>query len=101
MSQPRTVEECKKTLVKLAIRHGVPPKLISERLLSQNDKDDMLSGFIPADTLDCYVKVWKQYGMCNYADGTGAWYSDFKLYQGIGQGSPEKVAPVTDLTHRI
>lgn len=76
-----TLEECKKLLVKLAIRHGVPPKLISERLLSVDDKNDMLSGLLTFETLNYHVKLWKEYGMCNYADGTGARYSDFNLYQ--------------------
>lgn len=88
MTTPRTVEECKKVLVKLAIRHGVPPKLISERLLSLEDKEDMLNGLVSLDALDCFVKVWKEYGMCNYADGTGAWYSRFSLYRCEGKGYP-------------
>lgn len=81
MNQTRTLDECRKLLVKLAIKHGVPPKLISERLLSLDDKNDMLSGLIASDTLDCHVRFWKEFGMCNYADGTGKRYGDFKLYQ--------------------
>jgi hypothetical protein len=75
-----TVDECKRLLVKLAIRHGVPPKLISERLLSEDDKKDMLDGLISVDTLDCFVKVWKESGMCNYADGSGSFYKEFGRY---------------------
>lgn len=81
MKNLRTVDECKKILVKLAIKHGVPPKLISDRLLSKDDKEDMLQELISFDTLDCSVKLWKEHGMCNYADSTGARYRDFNLYR--------------------
>ena len=73
-------------IVKAAIKHGVPPKLISERLLSKEDKDDMLSGLVTYSTLDFFVGMWKESGMCNYADGTGEWYSDFRLYPRANQG---------------
>ncbi len=78
-------------LFKLAIKYGVAPKLISERLLSREDKDDMLSGLISLEALDCAVRAWKEKGMCNYADGTGAWYADFRVYAGEGWGLPHKV----------
>lgn len=84
MTKPWTVDECKKVLFKLGIKHGVSPKLISERLLSKDDKDDMLQGLISFETLDCFVKVWKEYGMCNYSNGTGEWYIDFRRYAGKG-----------------
>lgn len=77
MTHTRTVEECKRMLFKLAIKHGVAPKLISERLLSKDDKEDMLQGLVSFEQLDCAVQAWCDSGMCNYADGTGAWYSDY------------------------
>lgn len=80
MQQQWTVEDCKKMLFKLAIKHGVAPKLISERLLSRDDKEDMLQGLVSFETLDCHVKIWKEYGMCNYADGTMKPYEHFKAY---------------------
>ena len=92
MTTTRTVEDCKRMLFKLAIKHGVAPKLISERLLSKEDKEDMLQGLFTFETLDCFVTVWKEYGMCNYADGTGKPYDDFRLYKGVGEGSLPKVA---------
>lgn len=100
MTRPRTVEECKTILVKLAIKYGVPPRLISERLLSDADKKDMLDGELTLDCLDWHVKTWKEYGMCNYADGTGKRYSEFNKYVGVGKGSPEKVATIANLPHR-
>lgn len=69
-----TREQCKKKLFNLGIKYGVSPRLISERLLSPEDKEDMLNGLISDEALDCHVKVWKEYGMCNYADGTGERY---------------------------
>ena len=84
MTQPRTVQECKGMLFKLAIKYGVAPKLISERLLSKEDKEDMLNGLVSAETLDCHVKVWIEYGMCNYSNGSGKWYEDFNRYTRVG-----------------
>lgn len=57
-----TIIECKRMLFKLAISYGVSPKLISERLLSKEDKQDMLDGFISFETLDCFVRVWIEHG---------------------------------------
>ena len=65
-----TVNECKTMLFKLGLKHGISPKLISERLLSKDDKEDMLQGFITYELLDEFVKVWKEQGMCNHADGS-------------------------------
>lgn len=39
---------------------GVSPKLISTRLLSAEDKEDMLAGLIDDDMLECHVKVWME-----------------------------------------
>lgn len=100
MNNPQDVEKCKRMLFKAAIKHGVAPKLISERLLSKEDKEDMLNGLITFETLDAHVAVWKKGGMCNYADGSMKPYENFKLYQGVGQGSPEKVATNANLPHR-
>lgn len=75
-----TVDECKRMLFKLAIKHGVAPKLISERLLSKDDKEDMLAGLVSLETLDCFVKVWKESGMCNYVDGSGKPYEGCRAY---------------------
>jgi hypothetical protein len=78
MTDQRKVEECKSLLFKLAIKHGVAPRLISERLLSKEDKNDMLEGLISFETLDCFVQVWKENGMCDYANGTMKPYEPVK-----------------------
>ena len=75
MTIPITIQQCKSMLFKVGIKHGVAPKLISERLLSNDDKEDMLQGFITYELLDEFVKVWKEQGMFNYADGS------MKLYE--------------------
>lgn len=69
-----TIDECKKMLFNAGITTGVSPKLISERLLSADDKKDMLNGKISMESLITHVKVWKENGMCNYADGSGTPY---------------------------
>jgi hypothetical protein len=65
-------------LFKAAVKHGVSPKLISERLLSKEDKEDMLNGLVSFETLDCFITVWKANKMYNCSDGSGAFYSDLK-----------------------
>lgn len=101
MTNPWTIESCKRILFKMGIKHGVSPKLIYERLLSKEDKDDMLNGLIPLETLECFVVVWKEEGMRNYADGTGFVYSNVKVDQGEGKGSPAKVARIAKIPYRI
>jgi len=75
-------------IIKLAIRNKVQPKLISERLLSEEDKQDMLAGLILYETLDAHVKVWKEHGMCDYANGSYEKYKHFGAYleQGKAKG---------------
>lgn len=87
MTKPITVEECKRMLFKLGLKHGVSPSLISSRLLCKEDKNDMLQGLVSFDTLDCAVAVWKEYGMCNYADGSGKPYEHFRAY--IAKSDPK------------
>ncbi len=101
MNHPQDVEKCKSMLFKCAIKYGIAPKLISERLLSREDKEDMLNGLVSFETLDCFVAVWKEQGMCNHTDGSGSPYEHFKIYQGEGYGSPDKVATNANLPHRI
>lgn len=76
MTDPRTKEQCKSMLFKLAVKHGVAPRLIYDRLLSKEDKDDMLSGLVTFDSLDKAVEVWMESGMGNYAQGSNERYSE-------------------------
>lgn len=43
--------------------------LISTRLLSEDDKQDMLRGDLPIEALECAVQCWKDAGMPDYAHG--------------------------------
>lgn len=52
----------------------VKAELISTRLLSEDDKQDMLSGQISDQELYTATKVWKEQGMRNYSDGSGERY---------------------------
>lgn len=69
MGKQLTKEECQKKLFQLGIKLGVSPKLISTRLLSNDDKHDMLNGLVTDEALLCHVKCWMQAGMPNYAEG--------------------------------
>jgi hypothetical protein len=68
----------------------VKAELISTRLLSKEDKDDMLNGLIPIETLILHVKVWMQNKMPDYANGHTDPYKPslelpMKRYRGIGK----------------
>ena len=52
----------------------VKAELISTRLLSKDDKDDMRKGLIPIDSLLMHVRVWVQNDMPDYANGHTAPY---------------------------
>jgi len=66
----QTKEQCQKKLFHLGIKLGVSPKLISTRLLSKDDKQDMLNGLLPDEALDVHVKCWIEAGKPNYAIGS-------------------------------
>lgn len=90
MAKTLTKEECQKKLFHLGIKLGVSPKLISTRLLSKEDKQDMLNGLIPDETLFVAVKCWMEAGMPDYANGNTARYKPspelpMKRYRGNGK----------------
>lgn len=62
-------EECQKIIFKLGIKFGVSPKLIATRLLSEDDKKDMVNGDLPIESLEAHVKLWQHMGMPDYANG--------------------------------
>lgn len=66
----RTKDECKKILSKLGFKLGVSPKLIATRLLSEEDKADMLNGNLDLNSLESHIKIWIANRMPNYACGT-------------------------------
>ena len=59
----KSEEECKRIIIKLAIKHGVSPALVATRLLSEEDKNDMRNGDLPIEALDVAIECWKEIGM--------------------------------------
>ena len=66
---PLSVEQCKDLLRTIAKMLCVKAELISTRLLSPEDKQDMLNGHIPVESLITHVKLWMASGMPDYAHG--------------------------------
>ena len=64
-----TAKECQTILFNLGIKLGVSPKLISERLLSLNDKRDMMGGSFQIVELEANIVAWKESGMPDYSHG--------------------------------
>jgi hypothetical protein len=58
-----TSQECKSILFKVGIKFGISPRLISERLLSDLDKEDMMEGKISIASLEAHTELWKASGM--------------------------------------
>ena len=69
----------------------VKADLISTRLLSKEDKQDMLSGLISDETLLTAVKCWMEAGTPNYSNGNTERYrpqpelSMRGRYRGVGK----------------
>jgi hypothetical protein len=57
-----TERECNSIIFQTAIKHGVNPKEISEKLLSDEDKQDMMNGELPVEVLEIAVLLWKECG---------------------------------------
>jgi len=90
MGQTLTIVQCQKMLFDIGIKIGVSPKLISTRLLSNEDKQDMLSGLLPVDCLVIGVRTWLAAGMPDYANGKFDPYKAFddkpmSRYRGMGK----------------
>lgn len=64
-----TKQQCQKKLFNLGIKLGVSPTLIATRLLSDDDKNDMLNGLVPDDSLEMAVKCWMDASKPDYAHG--------------------------------
>lgn len=70
----------------------VKADLISTRLLSKEDKQDMLSGLVPDEALFVAVRCWMEAGMPDYANGNTAIYrTDYKLSMRMYRGNGESV----------
>ena len=61
-----TDEACKSIIRRIALKHKVDPRLITARLMSEDDKEDMRRGELPMNSLDLHVELWIKAGMQNY-----------------------------------
>ncbi len=69
MPRRLTDVECKDIIRRLGKRLNVEPKLITTRLMSEEDKQDMREGNLPVKSLECHIRVWMAAGMPDYAHG--------------------------------
>lgn len=58
-----TTDECKRIIFNLGIKFGVSPKLIATRMLTPQDKCDMLNGDLTVPQLEILVQSGKLNGM--------------------------------------
>ena len=65
---PLSVEQCKDLLRIVAKMMCVKAELISTRLLSIDDKQDMLRGDLPIEALIAHVKLWIKAKLPDYAN---------------------------------
>lgn len=56
-------ELCIKIIKRVAARHKIAPRLITTRLMDDDDKDSMRRGEISEDVLDLFVRLWIKKGM--------------------------------------
>jgi hypothetical protein len=61
-----TKKECQTMIFNAGIKLGVSPRLISTRLLSPEDKEDMMKGSISIVDLEAAIAVWRDNGMLDY-----------------------------------
>ncbi len=68
---PTTLSDkaCKAIINRIAKKLNVEARLITTRLMSEEDKDDMRAGLLPTDILEAHVKIWMGNGLCDYAHG--------------------------------
>lgn len=74
-----SIQDCKTIIKKIARSLDIDPALITTRLLDAQDKKDLQDGKIPIESLITHVKVWKENGMPDYTNGTGALYTAKKF----------------------
>jgi hypothetical protein len=60
---------CKAIIIRVARKLNVEARLITTRLMSEEDKDDMRAGLLPIEALEAHIKVWMDNGMPDYAHG--------------------------------
>jgi len=68
-------DDCKAIISKVCKKLCVRPRLVVERLLSEDDKNDMRNGELPIEALECAIQVWVSNGMPDYAHGKTETYA--------------------------
>jgi hypothetical protein len=63
-----TEREAKSILFKIGVEFGVSPAKISTKLLSKEDKQDILNDLIPMETLKLAVRLWNDAGQLDYVN---------------------------------
>jgi len=58
----RTKRECQTIVFNLSVKFGVPPREIMDKLLSDDDKKDMMEGTVDVATLESHMEVWVKNG---------------------------------------
>lgn len=71
-----TNEECTRIIAKLSKEFCVRPDLITTRLLSEEDMEDLRTCNFPIDELELHIKLWIRAGMPDYAHGKTESYAD-------------------------
>jgi hypothetical protein len=69
MSTKLSDKACKAIIIRVARKLNVEARLITTRLMSEDDKNDMRDGLLPTDVLEAHVRVWIKNGLCDYAHG--------------------------------
>lgn len=98
-------DPCRSILFKLGIKLGCSPNLISTRLLSDLDKDDMIQGLITEDALEAHIRAWMKSGMPDYAHRLTARMDGIKKEYRNPQTLPQEQshayrAPFVDFSER-
>lgn len=61
---------CKKIIRGLANKYKIDPILITTRLMSDDDKNDMRNGDLLPSALETHISVWIDAGFPDYAHGS-------------------------------
>lgn len=69
MSAILSDKACVAIIKQLAKELAVEPKLITTRLMSEDDKNDMRNGDLPRESLKLHIELWKKAGYPDYAHG--------------------------------
>jgi hypothetical protein len=69
MSKHLTDDACKAIIKGIAKKFDIEAKLITTRLMSEEDKQDMREGNLPVPSLRLHVELWIKAGLPDYAHG--------------------------------